>query len=76
MKKIVYEGIFSRVSHLLYLVGDLFLGKELWSQVFGAKPSNELYLSKETLWAVQSASDHPETFSGDFYGVFDYFERC
>ena len=48
---------------------------EPWSQVFGLKVINERYLSKESLWAVLSASDHPQTFSGDFYDVFDSFER-
>ena len=75
LKNIVYEGIFSQISHLLYLVGDLLAGFAAWSQVFALKLANEPYLSKEPLWAVLSASDHPQTFSGDFYDVFDSSER-
>ena len=66
MEKVLYEGIWFRITQVLNLVVTIPFDKEPWSQVFGLKPSNERYLSKESLWAVQDASGHPQTFSGDF----------
>ena len=74
MEKVLYEGIWFRITQVLNLVVTILFDKEPWSQVFGLKVINERYLSKESLWAVLSVSDHPPTVSGDFCDVFDSFE--